>query len=313
MRGVGEEFRAVTAISMPAVWEARHMSQDNSSYRGGIVVAGTPLGNIDDASPRLRHALATADVVAAEDTRRARNLANALGIDIAGRLVSNFDHNESSRVDALISEAQRGRTVLIISDAGMPVISDPGFPVVERAHDEGIHVGCIPGPSAVTTALAMSGLHVGTFCFDGFVPRKTGARREWLSSLVTERRACVFFESPRRIEETLNAAVDILGGHRRAAVCRELTKLYEEVRRGTLEDLAAWAAEGIRGEITGVLEGAREANTHPPVEELIDDVEARVQADGLRLKDACKVVADQWGMRKKDLYEAVVDARKASE
>lgn len=161
------------------------MSQDNSSYRGGIVVAGTPLGNIDDASPRLRHALATADVVAAEDTRRARNLANALGIDISGHLVSNFDHNESSRVDALIKEAQRGRTVLIISDAGMPVISDPGFPVVERAHDEGIHVGCVPGPSAVTTALAMSGLHVGTFCFDGFVPRKAGARREWLSSLAT--------------------------------------------------------------------------------------------------------------------------------
>ena len=195
----------------------------------------------------------------------------------------------------------------------MPVISDPGFPVVERAHDEGIHVGCIPGPSAVTTALAMSGLHVGTFCFDGFVPRKAGARREWLSSLVTERRACVFFESPHRIEETLNAAVEILGGDRRAAVCRELTKLYEEVRRGTLEELASWAAEGIRGEITVVLEGARDANTHPPVEDLIDDVEARVRADGLRLKDACKVVADQWGMRKKDLYEAVVDARKASE
>ena len=306
MRGVGEEFRAVTQISMPAVWEARHMSQDNSSYRGGIVVAGTPLGNIDDASPRLRHALATADVVAAEDTRRAHNLANALGIDISGHLVSNFDHNESSRVDALIKEAQRGRTVLIISDAGMPVISDPGFPVVERAHDEGIHVGCVPGPSA------MSGLHVGTFCFDGFVPRKAGARREWLSSLATERRACVFFESPHRIEGTLTAAVEILGGDRRAAVCRELTKLYEEVRRGTLEDLAAWAAEGIRGEITVVLEGARDATAHPPVEELIDDVEARVRVDGLRLKDACKAVADQWGMRKKDLYEAVVDARKAS-
>ena len=298
---------------MPAVWEARQMNQNNTTHGGAIIVAGTPLGNSDDASPRLRHALATADVVAAEDTRRARSLAAAMDVYISGRVVSNFDHNEASRVDTLIDEAKHGRTVLVVSDAGMPVISDPGFPLVERAHDEGIHVGCVPGPSAVTTALAMSGLHVGTFCFEGFAPRKTGARREWLASLVSERRACVFFESPHRLAETLAAAAEMIDDQRRAAVCRELTKVYEEVRRGTLAELAAWAAGGVRGEITVVIEGARNRVVHPPIDDLVDDVEARVRADGLRLKDACKVVAEQWGMKRRELYEAVLDTRKRSE
>ncbi|AGF71897.1 16S rRNA (cytidine(1402)-2'-O)-methyltransferase [Corynebacterium halotolerans] len=271
----------------------------------GVILAATPLGNIDDASPRLRQALAGADIVAAEDTRRVRSLASALGVGIRGRVLSNFDHNEEGRARQLINAARSG-TVVVVTDAGMPLVSDPGFSLVDAAHDAGVPVTCFPGPSAVPTALALSGLPVGRFLFDGFAPRKAGARREWLESLRTEERAACFFESPHRLAETLAEAAEILGPDRRAAVCRELTKMYEEVRRDTLPELAEWAAAGVRGEITVVLEGGSADDVN--VASLVPVVEALV-ADGMRLKDACKQIAAGRGVSNRELYEAVLAAR----
>lgn len=270
----------------------------------GIIIAATPLGNIGDASARLVHALANATVVAAEDTRRTASLAAALGVEIKGQLVSNFDHNEQARVGKLIEAARTG-TVLVVSDAGMPVVSDPGFALIDAAHDAGIPVTCFPGPSAVPTALALSGLHVGHFAFDGFAPRKQGARNTWLESLKTEKRAVCFFESPHRIAETLADAASVLGD-RRAAVCRELSKTYEEVKRGTLPELAVWAQDGVRGEITVVIEGAGE--TAADVSTLIDVAQQRVDL-GERLKDVCVELAKTHGVSKKELYDAVISAR----
>ena len=264
-------------------------SPDLEPLPGGVILAATPLGNVGDASPRLRHALATADVVAAEDTRRVRNLATALGVEIRGKVVSNFDHNEAARSKGLLESARSG-SVVVVTDAGMPLVSDPGHSLVDAAHEAGVSVTCIPGPSAVPTALALSGLNVGHFIFDGFAPRKAGARRTWLESLRAEKRAVCFFESPHRLHETLLDAAEVLGDSRRAAVCRELTKTYEEVRRGTLPELAEWAAEGIKGEVTVVLEGGAGEAAEP--EELVSAVETQV-ADGVRLKDACKAVADR--------------------
>lgn len=271
----------------------------------GVVVAATPLGNVGDASPRLRQALGCADVVAAEDTRRTRNLAAALGVEIRGRVVSNFDHNEDKRVADLVAAARHG-LVVVVSDAGMPLVSDPGHALVTAAHDAGVPVTCLPGPSAVTTALALSGLNVGHFIFDGFAPRKAGARRAWLESLVGQQRAVCFFESPHRVEATLREAAEVLGADRRAAVCRELTKEYEEVRRGGLGELAHWAAEGVRGEVTVVIEGGAAPKADP--EALVGLVLARVEA-GERLKDAVKEVARAHGVKTGDLYDEALLAR----
>lgn len=278
----------------------------------GITLVATPLGNIADASDRVRGALIDADIIAAEDTRRARNLATALGISPKGKFVSNFDHNEDSRTESLIQAAKAGQKVIVVTDAGMPVVSDPGLAVVAAAHDAGVPVSCVPGPSAVTTALALSGLGVGHFCFDGFAPRKQGARRAWLESLKTEKRACCFFESPHRLAVTLADAAEILGEERRASVSRELTKRFEETRRATLGELAAWAEEGVRGEITVVIEGAGQQATEVSTEDLVDCVEELV-ADGMRLKDAAKQVAAEAGMTKhRDLYQAVLAAREGN-
>ncbi len=285
------------------------MSDSSSEMVAGITLAATPLGNIADASPRLCAALAQADVIAAEDTRRTFNLAHALGVEITGRVVSNFDHNEQARIDELLTAARAGKRVLVVTDAGMPVVSDPGLAVVAAGHDENLPVTCLPGPSAVTTALALSGLRVGHFCFDGFAPRKSGARRSWLESLKTEHRAVCFFESPHRLATTLADAAEILGGGRRAAVSRELTKLYEETRRGTLQELADWAADGVRGEITVVIEGSTNDPVQVPIDELVEHVEQRVGA-GMKLKDACKEVAAIAGLAKhRQLYDAVISRR----
>lgn len=268
------------------------------------LIAATPLGNIGDASPRLVHALANATVVAAEDTRRTASLAAALGVEIKGQLVSNFDHNEQARVGKLIEAARTG-TVLVVSDAGMPVVSDPGFALIDAAHDANIPVTCFPGPSAVPTALALSGLHVGRFAFDGFAPRKQGARTTWLESLKTEKRAVCFFESPHRIAETLAHAAEVLG-ERRVAVCRELSKTYEQVKRGTLPELAEWAQDGVRGEITVVIEGA--GDIAADVDSLIDAAQQRVDS-GERLKAVCADLAKIHGVSKNELYDAVISAR----
>lgn len=278
----------------------------------GITLVATPLGNIADASDRLRQALADADIIAAEDTRRARNLASALGIEPRGKFVSNFDHNEDSRTSALIAAAKSGKKVIVVTDAGMPVVSDPGLAVVAAAHDAEVPVTCVPGASAVTTALALSGLGVGHFCFDGFAPRKSGARRAWLESLVGEKRACCFFESPHRLATTLADAAEILGPQRRASVSRELTKRFEETKRATLGELAEWAADGVRGEITVVIEGASETAREVSTEDLVERVE-ELAAGGMRVKDACKQVAAEAGLSKhRDLYQAVLAAREGN-
>ncbi|QNQ89894.1 16S rRNA (cytidine(1402)-2'-O)-methyltransferase [Corynebacterium poyangense] len=273
----------------------------------GVLIAATPLGNLADASPRLREALENAQVIASEDTRRTRALAHALGVEIRGRLVSHFDHNEKSRLPGLL-EAARTSTVLVVSDAGMPVVSDPGLSLVNAAHEAGIPVSCLPGPSAVPTALALSGLRVGRFIFDGFAPRKSGARREWLESLKTEQRAVCFFESPHRIADTLAAAREVLGSQRRAAICRELTKLHEEVRRGTLAELSQWAsAEPVRGEITVVIDGA--SPERQEVTELVAQVRTRVD-QGERQKTVCRELAARYGVSSRELYDAVLQSQR---
>ncbi|QVI23323.1 16S rRNA (cytidine(1402)-2'-O)-methyltransferase [Nocardia tengchongensis] len=275
---------------------------------GRLVLAATPMGDIGDASQRLRDALSTADIVAAEDTRRTRTLAKALELEISGRVVSFYDHVETARIPMLLEEIAAGKTVLLVTDAGMPSVSDPGYRMVAACVERDLPITCLPGPSAVTTALALSGLPVERFCFDGFPPRKSGQRKEWLRTLTSEARAVVFFEAPHRLADCLADAVEVLGPDRRAAVCRELTKTYEEVVRGTLSELAAWAVEGARGEITVVLEGAQPVSAAPA--DLVGQVEALI-ASGLRLKDACAEVSAATGASRRELYDAVLAARSA--
>ena len=271
-----------------------------------LILAATPMGDVGDASQRLRDALGSADVVAAEDTRRTKQLASSLGVTIGGRVVCFYDQVETARLPALVEAVAEGKTVLLVTDAGMPSVSDPGYRLVAACVDADLPVTCLPGPSAVTTALALSGLPVERFCFDGFAPRKQGQRRTYFQSVLAEPRAIVFFEAPHRLVACLDDAVHVLGPDRRAAVCRELTKTYEEVRRGGLGELLDWARDGVRGEITVVLEGAVAVAEEP--EDLVAEVESLV-ASGMRLKDACAQVAVA-GVSKREVYEAVLAARK---
>ena len=273
------------------------------------MLAGTPMGQPDDASPRLREALASADVVAAEDTRRARGLAAALGVTIGGRLVSYYDHVEAQRTPQLVEAVSGGSTVLLITDAGMPSVSDPGFRLVSACAAAGLTVTCLPGPSAVTTALALSALPSERFCFDGFAPRKPGARHDWLASLRTEPRTVVFFESPHRLAQTLSDAAAVLGDDRAAAVCRELTKTYEEVRRGGLRELADWAADGVKGEITVVVAGASAIDDDADLDAVAAEA-AELADGGARLKDACAQAAAGTPFSRREVYEAVLASRR---
>src|ERR1700727_2752660 len=274
---------------------------------GRLLLGATPLGQPSDASPRLIAALSSADVVAAEDTRRVRTLAKALDVRIGGNIVSFFDHVEASRVPELVDAISAGATVLVVSDAGMPLINDPGHRLVAACVEAGLPVSCLPGPSAVTTALAVSGLPSEKFCFEGFAPRKQAARKSWLASLAAEQRTAVFFESPRRLPACLRDAVDQLGGGRRAAVCRELTKVYEEVVRGSLDELAAGAADGVLGEITVVLAGAVVRADLPT---LVVEVSALVDA-GRGVKDVCRrvIAAAPGAASRRELYDAVLRSR----
>ena len=274
---------------------------------GRLLIGATPLGQPSDASARLVAALGSADVVAAEDTRRIRTLAQALDVKLAGKVVSLFDQNEATRVPALIDDITGGATVLLVSDAGMPLISDPGYRLVAACIEAGAPVHCLPGPSAVTTALAVSGLPSDRFCFEGFAPRKHAARTAWLSGLAAEERTCVFFDSPRRLADCLRDAVEVLGPTRRAVVCRELTKTHEEIVRGSLADLADWAADGVLGEITVVLAGAV---PRADIATLVAEVSAMVDA-GARVKDACAdvIAAHPGAPSRRELYDAVVRSR----
>ncbi|MFK0245614.1 16S rRNA (cytidine(1402)-2'-O)-methyltransferase [Amycolatopsis azurea] len=275
---------------------------------GRLVLAATPLGDVRDASPRLSEALATADVIAAEDTRRLRSLTAALDVSPVGRVVSFYEDVETARLPKLLESLRSGETVVLVTDAGMPSVSDPGFRLVAACVEAEVPVTCLPGPSAVTTALALSGLPCDRFCFEGFAPRKPGERAKWLGSLKDEPRTAVFFESPHRLASTLADAAEVLGSDRRAAVCRELTKTYEEVKRGNLPDLAGWAAEGVKGEITVVLAGAPPRSVS--VADLVSEVSSRVEA-GERLKSAAAEVAEAAGVSKKELYDAVLASRKS--
>ena len=277
-----------------------------TSTTGVLVLAATPIGDPRDAAPRLAQEIAGADVVAAEDTRRLRRLCAELGVTPGGSVVSYHEHNEASRTPELVERLRGGARVVVVTDAGMPSVSDPGYRLVSAAIESGVPVTCVPGPSAVLMALAVSGLPVDRFCFEGFLPRKGGERARALSALAGERRTMVFFEAPHRIEVSLRAMAEAFGPDRPAAVCRELTKTYEEVRRGGLAELADWAAEGVRGEITVVVGGATPRATS--VEESLPGIQQRVAA-GERLKDVCAEVAAQTGLSKKALYDAALAAR----
>jgi 16S rRNA (cytidine1402-2'-O)-methyltransferase len=272
-----------------------------------LVLAGTPIGDVGDASPRLGEALAAADVVAAEDTRRLRRLTGELGIALKGRVVSFFEGNERERTPELVEALEQGQTVVVVTDAGMPSVSDPGYRLVAAAIEAGVDITAVPGPSAVLTALALSGLPVDRFTFEGFLPRKPGERARRLAELADEPRTMVFFEAPHRLTASLEAMADAFGGERRTAVCRELTKTYEEVKRGPIADLVTWSKDGVRGEITVVVAGADPRKTLTPAE-LAQEVAADEEA-GTPRKQAIADVAKRYNVPKRTVYDAVLAAR----
>ncbi|MCU1442820.1 MAG: rsmI [Cryobacterium sp.] len=270
-----------------------------------IILAATPIGNLGDVTRRLVEALGTATVIAAEDTRVTVHLLKALGIDNRPKLISLHDHNEREKAAELV-ELARDADVLVLSDAGMPTVSDPGFHLVDAAAAAGVTVTALPGPSAVLTALAVSGLPTDRFTFEGFLPRKPGDRRKALRDLAQERRTMVFFESPNRIAASLTDVATTLGSDRRVVVCRELTKFFEEVKRGTAAELAEWAAGGVKGEICVVVAGAEERilDLATGVAEVLALI-----AGGARLKEAAADVSAATGLGKRDLYEAALAGR----
>ena len=268
------------------------------------MLAGAPIGQPGDASPRLRAALESADVIAAEDTRRLRRLAADLGARIGGRVVSYYDANEEARAAELVDALREGATVLVITDAGMPGVSDPGYRLTTLAIEAGATVTALPGPSAVTTALAVSGLPSDRFCFEGFPPRKPGERARRFAALADEPRTMVFFEAPHRLAACLAAMAEAFGADRPAAVCRELTKTYEEVRRGPLGELTRWAQDRVKGEITIVVGGHVPSRGEPDLAALVAEV-ARRTAEGAGRKEAVAAVAKEAGVPKRVLYDAV--------
>jgi len=270
-----------------------------------IILAATPIGNLGDVSRRLVDALSAASTVAAEDTRTTQRLLAALGIANRPRLIALHEYNERDRAADLV-ELARDEDVLVLSDAGMPTVSDPGFPLVEAATRAGVQVTALPGPSAVITALAVSGLPTDRFAFEGFLPRKPAERRARLRALAAEPRTMVFFESPHRLPAALTDLAAELGADRQAVVCRELTKMHEEVRRGPAAELADWAAEGVRGEICLVVAGAPEAAPDLPagIEQVI-----RLTAEGVRVSEAASTVAAATGLSRRALYQAALEAR----
>jgi len=269
-----------------------------------LVLAGTPIGQPDDAPARLAAELVAADVIAAEDTRRLKRLLTSLGVHTDARITSYFEGNEHTRTPQLLEELRNGARVLLVTDAGMPSVSDPGYRLVAAAVADDIRVTAVPGPSAVLTALAVSGLPVDRFCFEGFLPRKAGERSRALAGLADERRTMVFFEAPHRTLAALEAMRDAFGAERPGAVCRELTKTHEEIRRGGLAELVEWAAEGVRGEVTIVVAGAAEAPPSTDPAEWRTRV-AELEAAGRTRKDAIAEVAKRLGVPKREVYDVV--------
>ncbi len=278
---------------------------------GALVLCGSPIGNVADASSRLRETLESADLIAAEDTRRLRRLASDLGIALPAQIVSYYENNERARVPQLIERMQAGATVALITDAGMPAISDPGYRLVRAAAEAGITVRAVPGPSAVTTALALSGLPSDRWVFEGFLPRRAGERRTRLEQLASERRTVVFLESPRRVAQALGELAAAFGDDRDAALCRELTKTFEEVVRRPLGELVTWAGErDVRGEVTLVVAGAPD-RPPPAAADLAREV-AALEATGLDRKAAMSAAAREAGVPRREVYDAVLAARAGS-
>lgn len=271
---------------------------------GTLVLAATPIGRVEDAPPRLATELAAADVIAAEDTRRLKRLVGDLGVTIAGRVVSYFEGNESARTPLLLESLLAGERVVLVTDAGMPSVSDPGYRLVAAAVEADVLVTAVPGPSAVLTALAVSGLPVDRFCFEGFLPRKAGERARRLAALAGEERTMVFFEAPHRTQAALEAMSTAFGDDRAAAVCRELTKTHEEVRRGSLRELVDAVADGVRGEVTLVVAGASRATASTAPEDLLAAV-ADLEEDGISRKEAIVEVARRAGVPKREVYDLV--------
>ena len=272
---------------------------------GVLVLAATPIGQAADAPARLVTELAEADLIAAEDTRRLARLAGELGVEVKGRVTSYFDGNEAARTPGLVDRMVAGDRVVLVTDAGMPSVSDPGYRLVAAAVDAGVRVTAVPGPSAVLTALAVSGLPVDRFCFEGFLPRKAGERSRRLAALAGEERTLVFFEAPHRTAAALGALAEAFGEDRPAAVCRELTKTHEEVRRGGLGELAAWASEGVRGEVTIVVSGAVASATVAFDRDSLRAAVTAAEDDGVSRMDAIRAVADRAGVPKRTVYDAV--------
>ena len=273
-----------------------------------VILAGTPIGDTASASPRLVQTLQGAQVIAAEDTRRLTDLLHRLQISTSARVVSYFEGNETARTQELLEALLAGQDVVVVTDAGMPSVSDPGFRLVSAAIEHGVRVTSVPGPTAVTTALAISGMPTDRFCFEGFLPRKRGERRRRLQELVDEPRTTVLYEAPHRVADLLHDAVEILGAQRHAAICRELTKTYEEVHRGTLAQLRDWVEQGVRGEITLVLAGATAQTVSlADAVEMVDEV----VADGEKTSRAVAGIAARTGLRRRELYDAFLAARRA--
>ncbi|WP_298253766.1 16S rRNA (cytidine(1402)-2'-O)-methyltransferase [uncultured Arthrobacter sp.] len=273
-----------------------------------MVLAATPIGNMGDATERLIGLLRTADVVAAEDTRRLHRLLHGLGAGVSGRVISYHEHNEAERTPELLDLVRDGATVLLVTDAGMPAVSDPGYRLVRAAVEEDLDLTVVPGASAVLAALALSGLPTDRFCFEGFLPRKAGLRAGRLAELVSERRTMVFFEAPHRLEAMLRSLQQEFGSDRQAAVARELTKVHEQVVRGSLLDLLQWAQGGeVRGELAVVVAGAPDAPPSRP-EDHVPEVTALLEG-GMRLKDAVAAVAAERRVSKRELYAAVIASR----
>lgn len=270
---------------------------------GTLTLAGTPIGSHTHASRALRDVLSRADVVAAEDTRRFATLLHRIGVTTAARVVSYFEGNEASRTPELTDAIAAGQHVVLVTDAGMPSVSDPGYRLVAACIERGLRVTAVPGPSAVLTALAVSGLPADRFCFEGFLPRRQGERLARLRELAAETRTMVFFEAPHRLHDWLLDAVEAWGAERRAVVCRELTKPHEEIRRAGLEELADWAADGVRGEVTVVVAGATPRTVGTA--DALELVAQRVAA-GEKLSRAVRDVAELLGVSRKNLYAAAL-------
>lgn len=311
-QSTAEPTRTETTPGMPAV----------EIPRGTVVLAATPIGNTADASARLVALLEHADIVAAEDTRRLYALANRLGVHVGGSVVAYHDHNEREKADGLLDRVEAGATVLVVSDAGMPTINDPGLTVVRRAIERGLPVTCAPGPSAVLDALALSGLPTDRFCYEGFLPRKHAERMQYLRAMRGERRTMVFYETLHRIAESMDDLLEAFGPDRRMALCRELTKDYEQVRRGTIAEIHdGVAADPPRGEMVLVVAGAsdEEAQAAAPAALSVEDLAVlaidRAREDGLRVKDAIAQVVEEHPMadgtlaNRKQVYAAVLEMR----